>query len=882
MAYATIHGIICSLENPARSHMWDTSFLNSGLSAVKQSLQTVLFHHCMFGSKRKKRTKLLVNHSCLGDLNRDCDQSHEHDGWGYTSHSWATSLEVEYPHLLCRAWANCLRQAALQHGALAMPLEMNQDDGMNLNLQAKAALSVPVRGKRLKPLMREHSHIMTITGPHAALAALPNKVQKAVVLPASCHSSPPSLVVPEHAKQLYAPLLLQGGVAGQTDNQTDNDTWQVEYGIPWQPMEFVKKASGLSHPGHFLDGLHEVLQSLMDKLANTPPHVLAMERTAAMRKWSMRFAELKSQGITGLESSPAHVKEVLAGKNMALFAELIEASGSPDLGLASNIAKGFDLMGPMPAGGVYPKKPLYATLLPEQVREMATLAREAVWSAVRRSKNDEMCQDIYNSTLDECSKGWMSGPIPFDKLPKHAVVTRRFGVKQSSTLSDGSKVLKFRPIDDYTESLINVTNACDETIQPMGVDQICAALVKRMRIQPGCDLVCKTIDLRKAYKNLPISESALDDAYIAVYSPESGVPLAFQTKVLPFGARAAVMGFCRTSYAIWRIGVVVFGLHWTVYFDDYFLVAEIHESKHVDMAQQLLFMILNWKTSDEKEGGFSHLARILGVQIDMADSRLGAAVVSNVESRVRELVSSIDSVLSRGTLSSAEIKVLRGRLVFAEAQIFGRLTGVHMKQLSRFENLVGGTQLDDEVRRNLLFMRDRVLNAEPRKLLADVGYVYHLYTDACFEAGSGGLGGVLFDGSGNMLSFFSEKMSDAAMELVNPLKKKGVIFELETLATAIGVTHLMPHQRFALVTVLSFSWTMNLLWHDWFQGLVACPQTTCCSMQFFSGNLMFEQCAGMNGWPVMQMWQTTHPEASMITLMPRCGSVWIRKDSSVT
>ena len=96
-----------------------------------------------------------------------------------------------------------------------------------------------------------------------------------------------------------------------------------------------------------------------------------------------------------------------------------------------------------------------------------------------------------------------------------------------------------------------------------------------------------------------------------------------------------------------------------------------------------------------------------------------------------------------------------------------------MKQLSRFENLVGGTQLDDETKRSLLFMRDRVLNAEPRKLLADVGYVYHLYTDACFEAGGGGLGGVLFDGSGNMLSFFSEKMSDAAMGLVNPLKKIG-------------------------------------------------------------------------------------------------------------
>ena len=62
-------------------------------------------------------------------------------------------------------------------------------------------------------------------------------------------------------------------------------------------------------------------------------------------------------------------------------------------------------------------------------------------------------------------------------------------------------------------------------------------------------------------------------ACICVYSPEDGSPRAFQTMVLPFGARAAAMGFCRTSYAIGRIGVVVFNLHWTVYFDDFFLVA---------------------------------------------------------------------------------------------------------------------------------------------------------------------------------------------------------------------------------------------------------------------------------------------------------------------
>jgi hypothetical protein len=523
--------------------------------------------------------------------------------------------------------------------------------------------------------MREDSYTVRLTGPLESLAALPKIVDKPLVLPATCQSNPPILVLPAHAKLLQTPIL-QGGEVGQILHDSA-PSYQVEFGIPWEPMEFVKRASGLSHPGCFL-GVHEVLLGLFDKMSTASAHSLAQDRTAAMRKWTLRLAELKSLGCDGLEGASDHAKLILKDKNMKLFAEMVEASGSPDVKIAEDVAKGFDLMGPMPSGGIYPNKPLYATLLPEKVRDMAPLAREATWNAVRRSRDDAMCQEIYDSALEETSKGWMRGPLSFDELPEKAVLTRRFGVKQSSSSSDGVKVMKFGPIDDFSESLINVTNSCDETIQPMGVDQICASLVKRMRVRPGDELVCKTIDLRKAYRNLPLSLSSLQDAYIAVFSPSEGKPQAFQTLVLPFGARAAVMGFCRTSYAIWRIGVVIFGLHWTVYFDDYFLVVEVSEAKHIDLAQQLLFMLLGWRTSDEKEGGFNAMSRILGVQIDLAEAHLGVAVVHNVESRVRELVSTIDEILGRGTLTMAEMRTLRGRLVFAESQIFGRLAGVLM------------------------------------------------------------------------------------------------------------------------------------------------------------------------------------------------------------
>lgn len=244
-------------------------------------------------------------------------------------------------------------------------------------------------------------------------------------------------------------------------------------------------------------------------------------------------------------------------------------------------------------------------------------------------------------------------------------------------------------------------------------------------------------------QNLPISKSAFNDSFICVMDPDSSEPQAFQSQVLPFGARAAVMGLCLVSFALWLIGVVIFKLHWTVFFDDFYLVASKAETKHVDMTQQLFFQLVGWEVSSEKEAEFNSLARILEVQIDLNESLLGVFTVCNVETRVKDLVSAIDGVLERGTLSTAGMRVLHGRLVFAEAQIHGRLTGIHMQQLTRWEHAGGDAPLDDDVRDSLVFLKERVVLGGPRRVIAELGRVFHLYTDACYENGTGGLGGVL-------------------------------------------------------------------------------------------------------------------------------------------
>lgn len=136
------------------------------------------------------------------------------------------------------------------------------------------------------------------------------------------------------------------------------------------------------------------------------------------------------------------------------------------------------------------------------------------------------------------------------------------------------------------------------------------------------NLRIKRIDLGKAYKQLPLADSALDDAFFVVYDVDSGKPKIFQSLVLPFGARAAVVGFCRTSRALWMLGIRILLLHGTVYFDDFIVVADQAECSHTSMILDSFFAMLGWETaSDKGEEAFSPCAKALGVLFDFASAR---------------------------------------------------------------------------------------------------------------------------------------------------------------------------------------------------------------------------------------------------------------------
>ena len=384
-------------------------------------------------------------------------------------------------------------------------------------------------------------------------------------------------------------------------------------------------------------------------------------------RWSglptSKAVELKDQEEKLRADMLGHCRRILAEKRLALLDAMIGEAGYLDTGLVTNICKGFDLMGPLPKSNVFPRKHTFATVPQDQARSACSSTRQAVWHSLRKVVDADIAEDIYRITADEVSKGWLSGPVDcwYQRLGPAWKFDSKVWYSQTSSSSDGVQTRKTRPIDDFTESLINLSNSTEEKIGIHSVDVMLASVLLRLRKsgEGRKELRAKAIDVRKAYKQLALSESALGDGNLAVLNPSTGKPEAFKCYVLPFGARAAVQAFCRCSHALWFVGVKLFGIHWTCYFDDFLIIEEREICRHSSMVAECFF---KRATSDEKDAGFLSIARVLGVCIVLSDTRSGIVSTYNTKARRLELVGSIDGLLERGRFGKGELATLRGRL----------------------------------------------------------------------------------------------------------------------------------------------------------------------------------------------------------------------------
>ena len=197
------------------------------------------------------------------------------------------------------------------------------------------------------------------------------------------------------------------------------------------------------------------------------------------------------------------------------------------------------------------------------------------------------------------------------------------------------------------------------------------------------NLVGRVADLKGAYKQLPVFPGHQAFSVLAVKRPYDQAVMLFETKSLMFGQSAAVYGFLRFSRAIAAIAAVTFNLLVVEFFDDFSQVEPKQTSKSAQVAMESLINILGWQLSmsEEKRKDFAKEFVALGVSIDLTNVVGQEIILRNKEGRIAGISEQVNLVCDSG-MGFKDALSIRGKIFFAEGQLFGRISAPVIRMLS--------------------------------------------------------------------------------------------------------------------------------------------------------------------------------------------------------
>ena len=162
--WAAKHDIEIVVENPLRSHMWETSFFAPASDHLPEH---IVFQACMHGGGRDKFTLLRASSDMLQPLAVLCDGSHRHLPWQPKAMDgklkFPTHEEAAYPHLLCDRIAGCLLQwfvAQGEHMVHSLPQQVQAASPETSRL----VLNALPRSAKVRPMVGEHGRFLALHG----------------------------------------------------------------------------------------------------------------------------------------------------------------------------------------------------------------------------------------------------------------------------------------------------------------------------------------------------------------------------------------------------------------------------------------------------------------------------------------------------------------------------------------------------------------------------------------------------------------------------------------------------------------------------------------------------------------------------------------------
>lgn len=381
--------------------MWDTFHMAQFLQDVPHF--DTFFHHCMYGSARRKHTRLTHNVPAVCQMESQCDDSHTHEPWGCTTDGWATAEETAYPWPLCRRLA-ALVALQLQEAGLHCPTPTFAAQTSQLDaIRHQTEFQPSIKGL---PWVSEFKEIIYLD-----------------------EQAP----VPKNARLIGTPAV--GHIASANKKTV---------GVHRHPQEFIDTALAAKHPGFDADQLPGPMLEAVQFCTAHSEEYEAKSRSETLRSMIHEAKSLTEQETSLKAGMSDRRRNVLTKKRLLLFKSLLQQAGSPDVDLVDDMSAGFDLTGKLPLSNQFEPKFKPAGIPPEALRSVADRARRALLESVKGSGDPILDSGVYAATMKEKDKGFLKGPIDPDDVPKGGTLTRRFGVHQRD---------KVRPIDDYATPL---------------------------------------------------------------------------------------------------------------------------------------------------------------------------------------------------------------------------------------------------------------------------------------------------------------------------------------------------------------------------------------------------------------------------------------------
>ena len=258
------------------------------------------------------------------------------------------------------------------------------------------------------------------------------------------------------------------------------------------------------------NALHKITNDAIEFVAKSSSRLVSIERKKNLLKAKILARQLESQEKELHASLPTSIQKVVQDKKILLWEKLLELNNYDDMEVVHFMKEGVPLVGTHDHPSCYAMKLKLASTTEEELRDSAVPSRLAL--EMRRPQTDSpgFAEHLESTAQEEVDLAFLEGPFHSAEEVTNLLGHSKWRIMRRFVIEQGAKL---RPIDDGLEAQLNSAYTSTIRLDLQDADYVVAMALKLGK-HKGLNWVGKTLDLSKAYKQLPIRPDHRDLAVV--------------------------------------------------------------------------------------------------------------------------------------------------------------------------------------------------------------------------------------------------------------------------------------------------------------------------------------------------------------------------------